>query len=91
MIPKNVFWRKKFFRFLKEGRECIPMPDDVKKKMDETCESKSSIFNSLLNEEDKCESGISGAFVWYTTKQGLSFWKDINDRWYALLEKDKML
>ena len=91
MIPKNMFWRKKFFRFLKEESAYGEWVYNVKKKMDETCKSKSSIFNSILNEEDKCESGISGAFVWSTTKPGLSFWKDINNRWLALLGKDKML
>ena len=91
MIPKNMFWRKRFFRFLKEESAYGEWVYNVKKKMDETCESKSSIFNSILNEEDKCANGVSGAFVWYTTKQGISFWAYINDRWYALIEEDKML
>ena len=91
MIYKNMFWRKKFFRFLKEEGVYGEWVYNVKKKIDETCESKSSKFNSILNEDDKCKSGISGAFVWSTTKQRLSFWKDINNRWLALLGKDKIL
>ena len=91
MIPKNMFWRKKFFRFLKEESAYGEWVYNVKKKMDETCKSKSSIFNSILNEEDKCANGVSGAFVWYNTKQGITFWAYINDRWYALIEEDKMV
>ena len=91
MIPKNMFWKKKFFRFLKEESAYGEWVYNVKKKMDKTGASKSYIYNSILNEEDKCESGINGAFVWYTTKQGISFWEDINNRWLALLEKDKMV
>ena len=94
MFPKNMFWRKKFFRFLKEEGVYGEWVYNVKKKMDETCESKSSIFNSILNEEDKCENAIDFAFVWSTTSQGYDFWEGINNKWLHLMtkiNKDKIL
>ena len=91
MIPKNMFWRKKFFRFLKEEDAYGEWVYYVKKTLNETNIPKDYLSTFVLNEDDKCKSGISGAFVWSTTKQRLSFWKDINNRWLALLGKDKML
>ena len=92
MIHKNMFWKKRFFRFLKEEDAYGEWVYYVKKTLNElTNIPKDYLSTFVLNEDDKCESGISGAFVWSTTKPGLSFWKDINNRWRALLGKDKML
>ena len=91
MIHKTMSCRKKFFRFLKEEGAYGEWVYYVKKTLNETNIPKDYLSTFVLNEEDKCESGISGAFVWSTTKSGLSFWKDINNRWLALLGKDKML
>ena len=92
MIYKNMFWRKRFFRFLKEEDAYGEWVSYVKKTLNELQNiPKDYLSTFVLNEDDKCESGISGAFVWSTTKQGLSFWEDINNRWLALLGKDKML
>ena len=90
MIYKNMFWRKRFFRFLKEEDAYGEWVSYVKKTLNELQNiPKDYLSTFVLNEEDKCENAIDFAFVWSTTRQGYDFWEDINNRWLALLGKDK--
>ena len=89
MIYKNMFWRKKFFRFLKEESAYGKWVYNLNKKLNDESTSKDYLSTFVLNEEDKCENAIDIAFVWSTTRQGYDFWEDINNRWLALLGKDK--
>ena len=79
----NKFWRKNFFRFLKEEGvygewvyniyEQHPIWDnEFWEKMWE---------NEVLSEENKCIEGIDYAFCWAYTKQGHEFWSALNSKW----------
>ncbi len=89
MIYKNMFWKKRFFRFLKEEGAYGEWVYYVKKTLNESA-SKDYLSTFVLNEDDKCENAIDFAFVWSKTSQGYDFWEDINNRWLALLGKIKI-
>ena len=79
----SKFWRKKFFRFLKEKGvygewvyniyEQHPIWD---KKFWEY-----RWKYELLSEKYHCEEGINFAFCWADTKQGHEFWSALNSKW----------
>ena len=90
MIYKNMFWKKRFFRFLKEEDAYGKWVYNLNKKLNDESVSKDYLSTFVLNEEDKCENAIDFAFVWSKTSQGYDFWEDINNRWLALLGKIKI-
>ena len=38
-------------------------------------------FKAIFSEEDKCEEAINYAFYWGDTRQGRSFWEEIDEEW----------
>ncbi len=83
LIMNNKFWRKNFFRFLKEEGvygewvyniyEQHPIWD---KKFWEY-----RWKYELLSEKNHCEEGINYAFCWADTIQGHGFWSALNYKW----------
>ena len=86
-----MVWRRRFLRFLKEEGVYGEWVYNIRKQHQTT----DLIFgekmwkNEVLSEENKCVEGIDDAFCWAKTSQGAHFWHSINQKWLALLGKDK--
>lgn len=87
----NNIWKKRFFRFLKDNdvyslwinNVYNQHPTDDKNFWTRTFQT------ILFSERHRCRYSVLQAFSWAKTSQGPHFWHSIDQKWSALLGKDK--
>ena len=79
----NLNRKKIFIRFLKENNCYKQYCKNYNNTLDELYESNE--YNGELNISNE----IFDAFSWVSTKEGFSFWDDVDDKWTIFLIKIK--
>ena len=83
MTPKNMTWKEKFLRFLKEEGVYSKWVYNIYEQ-----HPTSDIHfweyrwkYEVLSEKNQCEEGIIYAFSWADTIQGQEFWSALSSKW----------
>lgn len=87
----NNIWKKRFFRFLKEEDVYALWINNVYNQhpIDDKGFWTRTFPMRLLSERNRCRYSVRQAFSWAKTSQGAHFWNSIDQKWLALLGKDK--
>ena len=75
-------WKEKFLRFLKEKGSYSEWVYNIRKQHPTTDLMFWNFrFKAIFSEEGKCAEAINYAFYWADTRQGRSFWEEIDEEW----------
>lgn len=87
----NNIWKKRFFRFLKEEDVYALWINNVYNQhpIDDKGFWTRTFQMILFSERNRCRYSVLQAFSWAKTSQGAHFWHSIDQKWLALLGKDK--